>query len=286
MSWGRLLCGLILASAMVSVVRIDVVGAVSLQMTPLEYRSVLPTDAATQKGYVDIRNTSLDTLIGQIEVRGFRQIDTTGALEFYVDEQIEAGIRPELTQFELGPGELLRLYFVVDGTKLPPGDVYAALFASTTSQSGQFTTGAARVGTLMSLVNGRPGERQATVERLTMPFWQISDGMQAQFWIHNTSDPSKATGFYPDIHVRSGKYIDKHVAGPLVFAGLSREVTFKQSGDYLGLVDVQISVGDSQIRQQVFMITGRYRWLLPLGIIGVITAVYMSLHLWHRFRRN
>jgi hypothetical protein len=197
--------------------------AQSLRIQPLEYRSRIAT-GEPQKGFIDISNPDAVATVVHIDVQAFRQVDDQGTLQFYSNEAVSAGVLPDLTEFELGPKETMRLFFIVNGSKLPSGDVYAVLFATAQVKgdaSGVRQT--VRAGTLLSIVNGTPGARQASITQLKMPFLQLGEEIDGSYVVKNSADPKKATGFYPEVTISIDPlHAEQKVVSRLVFAGRAR----------------------------------------------------------------
>ncbi len=237
--------------------------ALTLKVAPLEYRAEL-SKGEKKKGFIDITNPSATATKVTLSVMGFRQVDDNGAVEFYADEHLAAGVLLDYTEVEIGAHETLHLAFLVDSTKLPEGNVYGAIFASTVAPDGVAAGPAVRVGTLLSLVNGTQGENKAEVAALQLPWLQVGEAITAQIAVKNTAAPERATGFYPDITVALQPYSNKTVSGPLVFAGRTRTVAYGAPGNYFGPMLVSATVGKSTKTQLVFAITGYWRWLMPV----------------------
>ena len=252
--------------------------ALGLKIAPLEYRTTLKEDER-QRGFIDISNPSAQAVNVVTSVQAFRQIDDDGGLRFYDDARIEAGIRPELDRFTLGPREAIRVYFTVDGAKLPEGDVFAAVFFSTApARQGEGIGQVVRVGTLLSIVNHTPGERKAVITDLELPFFQLGDDIQGNYRIRNTG--SHTGGFYPQVTLAA--WIgggERRQDSVLVFGGNTRTNEFELSAGF-GLKRVSVSYGGSE----------RSGWvlLLPPWFIGVASIVLLIVGfeaaLWHRRR--
>lgn len=252
--------------------------ALGLKIAPHSYDATL-AKGEVKKGYVDISNPDSTTVKVNLDVQAFRQIDDDGSLEFFDSEQLEAGIKLDYESFSLGPREAYRVYFLLDGTKLPPGDVFGAIFASTTPDNGAGSQQAVRVGTLLLLQNGTPGSREAEVVSFNSSFLHIGDGLSASFAIKNTADPRSSTGFTPSITVGRAPWGSETVKGPLVFAGRTRSVDYVSKGNYFGPIMLTASVGDNSKGQLVFAITGYWRWLAPViaGVIAVLVGIAIRL---------
>lgn len=254
--------------------------ALSLQVRPLLYKSTLKSNA-TKKGYVDVTNTGGDELTLDTSVQAFRQIDDKGNLEFFDDEQVRAGLIPDLTKFKLKPGQTERLYFLLRGDKLPSGDVFAALFVTSQSSKDGNIGQALRIGTLFTLINGTPGPRQAAITQISTKFWQVGYGIRGDYTVRNLAKAGQATGFYPAVTLQVDPLHQSQTkTTSLVFAGRERTSSFELSGARFGLYRVSVSVDGSQQSRWVFAVTGFWRWLTPL--IGFGLLLVAGLALWRR----
>ncbi len=247
------------------------VGALALKAAPLEYRVTLKK-GEKQKGFIDVSNPTGQTVIVRSSVEAFTQTDDKGSLRFFKNEQLSAGIQLDLDEFELGPREAVRMYFQADGTKLPPGDAYGAIFFTTTTdtQDSAGTAQNVRVGTLLSIVNGTPGQRKAEVTSLKVPLLNFGNTLQGTYRIKNTADPKNSTGFYPNVTVKVSPFGDKKVKnGPLVFAGRTRENNFNVKAPLLGIYRVSAAYGSSS--KSTFILVANP--IAILAIIGLIIAL-------------
>lgn len=250
--------------------------ALSLRMQPLLYKATLsPTE--TKKGFVDVSNTSGRDLTLTTSVQAFRQTDERGSLQFYNDPKIQAGLIPDLQEFTLKPGEAIHLAFLLDGRKLPTGDVFAALFVATKPTPGEVMQESVRLGTLFTLVNGKAGARQADITALHLPVFNFGQGVSGSYRIKNTADPQSVNGFYPTVMVSVQPFdASAHVASPLVMAGNSREVPFSLTTARFGLYKVQAGYEGSVQARWAFFVTGYWRWLAPLLLVLVASlAVFI-----------
>ena len=276
----RFLLGVILVSMLYA----SPAGAVAIKIAPLEYRTELGS-GASQRGFVDVSNPSSQKLTVNINVQGFRQIDDQGGLQFFPSDQLSAGIVPELKTVELGPREALRLYFTISGPVLPHGDVFAAILATVPADPTHGIGTSARVATLLSIVNGSPGPRQAKITDLRVPLWQLGDRIVANFRLQNPAPASASGGFYPTITVRAIGYFSETVQGPLVFSGRSRSVSFQKAGSYLGLVKIRVAYKDQATEAYSLVVTGYWRWVIPLVLVGLAVVLWASRRLLTRHRR-
>ena len=267
----RLILFGLLVGIISSLLLTDISHATTLEMRPLIYRDSLKS-GDKKRGFVDISNPSGKTLELRTSVQAFRQISDHGDLEFYDSAKLSSGILIDLDSFTLKPRETLRLYFLIDGTKLPEGDVFAAIFASSYEDRTQGTNLMVRVGTLLVISNATPAKHVAEVDRLEAPFFQVGDSVTASLDIRNTTDTKNANGFYPEIQMLLQPYASKTVTGPLVFAGRTRTIDYRDPGNYFGPMLLQAKSGDSHKSQLIFAVTGYWRWLAPL-IFVVITFI-------------
>ena len=248
--------------------------AESLKIAPLIYDDVVLGKGEIKKGFVDISNPENARQAVQLSVKAFRQIDNDGGLEFYTDERVAAGIKLDFDKITLDNRGAFRVYFVLNGAKLPEGDVFAAILASTVPDGQAAAAQSVSVGTLLTIQNGTPVSRRAEITSLFASWLQIGDGLSATMYVRNPADPKTNTGFYPSIGVAAQPYTNTTVKGPLLFAGRTRLVDYRQAGNYFGPVYLKASIGDSQKGRLVLAVTGYWRWLAPVVvIIGVITLV-------------
>lgn len=250
--------------------------SLSLQISPLRYDTTLSA-GEKKKGFVDITNPSAASSNVKLSVQAFRQSNDNGGLEFYDDAVTARGVLLDYSQVALGPHETLHLAFLVDSTKLRTGDNFAAIFATTipgTTAPGQQ---AVKVGTLLIVSNGTPTVHTASVESLTSSFVQFGDGLEASFSVHNTANANDNTGFSPEITVTAWPYINDKVTGPLIFAGRTREVSYSKKGSYLGVVAVKVQVGDSQQTRYSLLVTGYWRFVVPLVLLLLFVSLAVLL---------
>ena len=98
------------------------VSAASLKVAPLEYRTTLK-QGEKKKGFIDVSNPTKETVRVRTSAQAFRQIDDNGSLQFFDNEQVSAGVLLDLDEFELGPLEAVRMYFILDSTRCVRGDL-------------------------------------------------------------------------------------------------------------------------------------------------------------------
>lgn len=251
------------------------VGATALKISPLRYDTTLGS-GEKKKGFVDITNPSPEAVQLKLSVQAFRQTDDNGSLTFFDDPVVQAGILLDYSEVELQAGEALHLAFLIDGTKLPTGDNFAAIFASTvpdTSAPGQQTV---KVGTLLMITNGTPSAHEAVIQDLSTSLLQVSDGLRLAFAVHNTAEAGMRTGFSPAITVTAWPYIRETVTGPLVFAGRTRSVDYVKKGNYLGILAISVQTGESKQTTYSLLITGYWRLLLPILLAAVGLSVWFA----------
>ena len=258
------------------------VHALGLKVAPLDY-TVSLQKGEKQKGFIDLSNPTGTTLRVKSSVQAFRQTDDRGSLTFYDNEQVSAGIVPDLDEFELGPREAVRMYFLVDGTKLPKGDVFAAIFFTTVpTKQAAGVTELVRLGTLLSITNGTPGQRQAEVADLDVPFIQFGDKLTGSYRVRNTADPEQSTGFYPSVVISVEPFYQEMVQrGRLVFAGRTRENSFELPSSRLGFYKVSAQFGDSKKEQWVFAVNGT-----SLAVFVVFVAMLIAFFLTRKKTRK
>lgn len=276
----RLLVTLALVGAVWVTLGTTPVGALSLKIAPLEYRTDLK-QGEKKKGFIDISNPTGRRIIVKSSVEAFKQTDDKGSLTFFKSEQIAAGIQLDLNEFELGPREAVRMYFQLDGTKLPSGDVFGAVFftaAPTNKPSG--VEQAVRLGTLFSIVNGTPGPRDAKITNLSVPWLQLSDTVAGSYSIKNTANPNQATGFYPTVQLQAALFGEsKKHTGKLTFAGITRSNDFSLKTLPLGIY--RVSAG--------YQGNWKHTWVVvvsPIALVVVGVALGIAYILWRRFGRG
>lgn len=253
--------------------------AESLRIAPLQYQTTLKS-GERQKGYVDISNPEADTVNVAFEVKAFRQKDDEGGIEFYDDATVSSGVLLDLTSAELGPHEVLRLVFLIDGTKLPEGNIFAAVLAHTVPKTSSSAAQSVRVGTVLEITNGTPGNHTASITQFSAPFFQVGDKVSATFTVHNDDSTGVTGGFRPQIAVSVLPYSTDEVSGPLIFNARSRTVAYAAKGNYFGLVWLKATTGDSSKGQLVFLMTGYWRWLvlLLIAVFGLMVLVAVLMH--------
>lgn len=245
------------------------VRADALKIAPLNY-DVQLEPGQKKKGFVDITNSESSKQKLEFKVQAFEQTAADGSLRFYDDKQIAQGVALDYSDYELEPGQTLRLAFLVDGSKLPQGDSFASIFASA-KPNGQGASGTVRVGTILTILNGSPSGRQAEVTNLQVPFWQIGNLITGSYGIKNTSDPKKSTGFRPvvDVSLSPISYQTQNKSS-LVFAGIERSNDFRIEGSRFGFYNVSVAYGDSKKDVWIFTAT-------PLGVFTAVAIVALLI---------
>lgn len=258
--------------------------AASLRLQPLAYEAAFES-GTKQKGFIDISNPSGENVRLQASVQAYRQTDDRGSLEFYDDPRISSGITPDLEVFDLGPREAVRMYFLIDGEVLPPGDVFAALMISTVPQAGvaSGTVESVRLGTLLTLVNGDPGPREARVEALDAAWLQTGSQVKGRYTIRNTADTASVSGFFPEVTATLEPFgASSKNQAPLVMAGRQRQAEFHIPGSRLGIYKLSVRHGQNSQSRWVVAVTGYWRWLAPL----IVVATTILPLLWYRYRHT
>jgi hypothetical protein len=255
------------------------VSALSLKVAPLEYKTKLDT-GESKKGVIDISNPTGVVTDISVSVQAFRQTDDDGSLEFFDDEIVEEGIKLDLDSFRLESREALRMYFVVDGKKLPSGNVFAAIFFTTEPSKKTVGVGqSVRLGTLLSIENGTVSDQSVNITDFSVPFIQFGDRLEATYTLKNTGDPKKTTGFYPEVSTRIDPFHEEQsFQSPLVFAGRSRSKDISMEHNRIGVYKVSLVSGD----------TTESRWtilLYPKWTFIAVGVVIFSLVLALKLRR-
>lgn len=256
--------------------------ATTVKISPLRYDAALK-EGEKQKGFVDVSNPSATTETIRFTVQAFRQSDNDGNLEFYNDERLTKGILLDYSEVTLAPREVLHLAFIIDGSVLPQGDVFAAIFATSVSPQSASAAQSAQVGSLLFIANGSPNKHSIAVERLNMLPVQVGRGITARFALSNLAQAGTVNAHAPQVKVAMWPFISDTVAGPLVFAGKSRQVDYVKQGDYFGIVRLSVATETGSQAAYGFVMTGYWRWVAPiaLGLVGLAGAVII----WLRRRR-
>ena len=140
------LIGLVVASPMAAA------ADKGLQIRPLSYTTTLQP-GERQQGVVDIANPSDQPITITVSVKGFRQ--GSDGVEFYDDQHLASGIKLDHDRLSLGGKEAYRLVFEADATKLPSGEVRAAVLFTTVSES-EMLAQQVSMGTLLLIDNQQP----------------------------------------------------------------------------------------------------------------------------------
>jgi hypothetical protein len=247
--------------------------AASIQIQPTIYKNVILKKGEKAKSFVDISNPTATTQEIRLTVQRYKQIDDSGSLTFFDDESVSKGVKLDLDNFELNPRDSIRVFFQLDGTILPFGDIFAAIFARTVPRDGMVAQ-AVQVGTLLAVTNGTPAAHTATIDNLSASPFQWSDSIDAALTVKNTAPEGSATGFFPQITVNLQPYSSRTVEGPLVFAGRSRSVSYTQKGSYFGIIRLNVQTDSGQASRWLFAVTGYWRWLAPTIIFGILLIVF------------
>jgi len=257
-------------------------GALGLKVAPLEYRETLAKNEKKQ-GFIDVSNPTGEVLTITTSVRAFKQTDNNGGLEFYKDEFLSKGVKLELDSFELKSREALRMFFTVDGSKLPSGDVYGAIFFKTSLKTPKNGVGQQiQVGTLLSLINGTPGARNARIVGAYTSPVQVGSTIEGEYTITNESKAGSGTGFYPTVSVRVWPGETKQQQGRLLFAERTRTNPFVYEGASPGFHTVSIGYGESKVTRWVLIAPG---WVYAVASILLILGL-VELVLWRRRKRK
>ena len=246
--------------------------AASIKMQPLLYKEHIEK-GEKKKGFIDISNPTGTVLKLTTSVQAFRQIDSKGAIEFYDDPQLRAGITPDYKEFTLAPRQAMRMVFLIDGTKLPQGNVFGALFV-TASDAAPFGIGqAVRIGTILSLTNDTSSSQQFSIEKVDISPLQLGDALEGKVTVKNNGEPKKTTGFYPAMSLRLGPIFSSSTRfdGPLIFPGITRDKSFVIEGSRIGFY--KLSIYSRQTNKElgsrwVFVVTG---WWRVIGFVGCVT---------------
>lgn len=256
------------------------VGAISsLRVQPLSYEDRLEK-GEKKKGFIDVTNPTGQTVSLKVSVQGFRQMDNNGSLQLFDSEQVAAGIIPDLETFALKSGQTMRLVFLIDGTKLPEGDVFAALMVTNEPDQTGNMAQAVQVGTLLLLENGTPGARQAEVTKLDASFFQISDTIRGTYSVKNTAPADSSSGFKPKVTIALSPLMrQKEQTSSLIFAGRERSNQFELGAQRFGLYKVTVSYRGSEQSRWIFVAS-------PLWIGGLATLGLVGLLLWGARKRR
>lgn len=247
--------------------------AVSLKLQPLTYRESL-SSGETKTGFIDVSNPTEETLRLTTTVEGFRQVDDEGQLEFFASEQLEAAITLDSDEFRLEPKQAMRLVFAVDGSKLPEGDVFAALLVATEPDDEGQIGQSVRAGTLLFLENGSSGARQAEITSLEVPSIVTSGQINGRYGVRNTADAETASGFFPEVELQLRPLgSSQTVESTLVFAGNERRNQFSYDSNLVGVYQLSASYGESSQSRWVVLVPMWF--LLIVGLLLLVGTVWL-----------
>ncbi len=253
----------------------------SLKIAPLQYRESLGV-GEKKKGYIDVSNPTSQPIKLNVDVQAFKQINNKGELTYFDNEQIRAGIKTDFDTIDLQPRQALRMVFLVDGTKLPKGNIFATIFFTTLNTEASQSTQQIRLGTILSITNQTPPSQRVSVTAHNIPLLQLGDTLSGKVTIKNTGDPKKEGGIYPKVTFKIAPLFAAEYTyeAKLVFPGIARENQFSFPSNRVGIyrVSVQDNRGNELAQQWVVALTGWTR-LLFVGVVCI--AVGYALH-----RRN
>lgn len=259
--------------------------AESLKISPLHY-DVQLTAGETKKGFVDITNPTASAEMVVLSVSAFLQIDNNGSLEFYNDPDLKNAVKLDYDEVEIGARETLHLAFSVASTRLPSGNVFAAIMAATKPQPNSAATPAARVGSLLFIKNGELAGQNVAIEQLNVPAFQFGEALSAHFAVRNADDKKEGTGFFPKITVSVWPFVNDTVAGPLVFPGITRQVDYVKRGSYFGIVKYTIKSSGSLSTAYSFVVTGYWRGIVPIVLLVLAGSGFVALRMRRRASNN
>jgi hypothetical protein len=241
----------------------------SLKIQPLQYREYLQT-GEKKKGYIDVSNPTSSPLKVAVDVQAFRQVNNKAEVAFCDDEQIKQGIKTDYDTIDLAPKQALRMVFLVDGGKLPRGNVFAAIFFTTQNTDIFVSSQQVRLGTILSLVNKTPPSQHIAVTNMELAPVQMGDTVAGTMTIKNIGNPKKESGVYPKMTIKIDPVFasEYHYEAHLVFPGIARENTFSLPANRFGVY--RLSVSDAkgvELASQWFVaMTGWTRLLIVATI--------------------
>lgn len=252
-----------------------------VQVRPLLYREKLD-NGETKRGLIDLSNGSNEASEFDMSVRLFRQVGDDGSLEFYDDPDISRGIQVEVSNVELKAKEAVRIGFSVDGSKLPQGDIFAAILATAEHESApQAIVSVAQIGTLLILQNGVPGERKASIAALDIDPLQIGDAVRGAVSVTNPANSTRMTGFFPSMQITIQPLgMTTKFEGPLIYAGRTRTFDFSVPSSQFGVYKIIVAANGESASRYVFLMTGVWKIVAPLGIATLLVlggALYLYL---------
>lgn len=284
-SWKNIAYLAVLAVGVMVFAGSPTVGAETVRIQPLQMQTSLKK-GEKQKSFVDITNPAAQEVELSLYVHGFKQVNDKGSLTFFDSKQLAAGIKLDYDSVKLGAHQTLRLYFLVDGTKLPTGDIFAVIFAESVPTKRPGTNTAVRVGSLLMVTNQTPGSRKAEITRLDVPFVQIGDSVRGEIAVKNPVPAGQATGFFPEMKIELKPWGgSRSFAGPLIFAGNTRTFGFTIPSDLFGIYTVTVRANQASKTTYVFLITGWWRIAAPILVILLIGAASL-LWKWRHPRRR
>ena len=270
---GKLTALLLMSAFALATITVVSAEALSLRVQPLSYQESL-AKGEKKKGFIDITNPTAETINLKTNVEAFRQTDNQGALQFYKDEQITTGIIPDLNEFSLKAGQTMRLMFLIDGTKLPEGDIFAAITATNDPDQQGNMAQAVRVGTLLILTNGTPGARKADITSISVPAFQLSNTIAGSYSVKNTAPANTSSGFYPEVSISVWPFgPTKKQKSTLVFAGRERENQFEIPVKRIGIYKITAGYGASQQSRWVLVASPLALGILILAIVSFVVGV-------------
>lgn len=273
----RLFAGALLLFAALFVAPSSPAAAAGLQIRPLLYKEQLKA-GETKKGYVEVSNALHTPTKLRLHIKEFRQINGAGNLEFFTSESLTAAVKLDLTEVDLGPREAARVYFAVDGTKLPPGDIFGSIFAATVAQSDAGIIPSAQVGTLLILENGRPGPREAAITRPQTPLLQTGNSITGAVDVTNVASKDAPSAFFPVMRASFGPVWgeSRQFEGPLIFAGITRKVSFSvPSRNRIGVFKITVEGHGAKAEKWVLLVTGFWRPVVVVSGLIALLAGYM-----------
>lgn len=273
-----------------SVFKVAPTHAIGLKLAPLLYNEKL-SSGEKKKGFVDISNPNDKDVAFTSEVSAFRQINKNGDLAFYDAPEYLSGIKFDYDKFTLGPRESLRMYFLLDASKLPKGGIYATLFFRTSelnmNPDRTSIQPSSRVGTLLIIDNGGGGVKNSQIEKVNASFFQFGSSVKASADITNVKS-NKSLAYFPKIQSKVQPFgLAKEQKGLLVFPGNTRTTPLDIPETYFGLVRLKITSGNSTTYKWVFAATGKGKYIgAGLLITGFVTAGVLLVYLRNRKLRE
>jgi hypothetical protein len=241
-----------------------------------------------KRGAIDISNASTIDADYGLSVKLFRQVDSSGRLEFYENPDVTKGISLDISDISLKAKEVARVVFSVDSAKLPEGDIFAVIFVETKhAVSPQAIVPAAQVGTLLVLENGKPGPRDAEISSLELTEVQTGDEIKGAITVKNPAQTTGQTGFFPDMKVTVEPWgSSKQFSGPLIYAGNARTFDFSVPSNQFGIFKLTVSANGASESQYVFLATGQWK-AVPIIVLVIALAIAGLLILWRlRIRKK